>query len=254
LTDQCYGRTAADEYPYALSVSPGQRLTVDLQVGLATEIEGQITDSAGDPVSNVSVYITNQAGSGDGQVWTDSNGDFDFYQLTPGDYTVCYGAGYAAPQPVTGYLDGCWQNKPADGAGDPVHAVAGQVSTVNPVLMSAGGVAGTATASSGNPASYIYVTAVGSDGGVIEGTYADYQGNYQLTGLPIASVAVCFGAAWQGWQPICYANAPDYRTATPVTLTPGSVVTGIDVQVTASTSPQVGVNRPALAQRVSRAA
>jgi len=42
--------------------------------------------------------------------------DFDLYQLTPGDYTLCYSGAYAAPQPVTGYLDGCWQNKPVDGA------------------------------------------------------------------------------------------------------------------------------------------
>ncbi len=251
-TDQCYGRTAADEYPYALSVSAGQRFTIDLQVGLATEIEGRITDSAGDPVSNVSVYILNQAGNNDGQVWTDSNGDFDLYQLTPGDYTVCYGGGYASPQPVTGYLDGCWQNKPVGGTGDPVHTVAGQVSTVNPVLMDAGGVSGTVTDSSGNPASYIYVTAVGSDGSILASTYADYQGNYQLIGLPIAPVAVCIGA-W-GYQPVCYANAPDYQSANLVTPTAGTVVTGIDIQVTPSTSSQVGVNRPDLAQRNSRTA
>jgi len=252
LTDHCYGRTAADEYPYALSVNPGQRLTIDLQVELATEIEGRITDSAGDPVSNVSVYITNQAGTNDGQVWTDSNGDFDLYQLTPGDYTLCYSGAYAAPQPVTGYLDGCWQNKPVDGTGDPVHGVAGQVSTVNPVLMDAGGIAGTVTDSSGSAASYIYVTAVGSDGSILASTYADYQGNYQLTGLPIAPVAVCT-AGW-GYQQVCYADAPDYQSATLVTPTAGTMVTGVDFQVTAGTSPQVGVNRPGPAQRASRTA
>jgi len=250
LTDQCYGRTPADEHPYGLAVNPGQRYTVDLQVQLAAEIEGQVTDSAGNPVANATVYITNQAGSNDGQAWTDSNGDFDLYQLIPGDYTLCYSGGYGSPQPVTGYLDGCWQDKSANSTGDPVHAVGGLVSTVDPVLQAAGGIAGTVTDSSGNPASYIYVTAVGSDGSILGSTYADYQGNYQLTGLPITPVAVCTGG-W-GYQQVCYADAPDYQSATLVTPTAGTMVTGINIQVTASTSAQVGVNRPNLAERASR--
>jgi Carboxypeptidase regulatory-like domain len=253
-TDQCYGRTAADPYPYALSVSPGQRLTVNLQIALASEVEGRITDAAGNPISGVWVYFTNQAGVSGGQVTTDGNGEFDLFGLTPGDYTMCFSTYWAYPVPVTGFLDSCWQDKPAGGPGDPIHAVAGQVSTVNPVLASAGGVAGTVTDSSGNPVSSIEVTVVGSDGTTVGATSTDWQGNYQITGLPVTAVAVCIDPGWYGYQPVCYANAPDYRSATLVTLTAGTVVSGIDVQVTDSASPQVGVNRPQLARRVSRAA
>ncbi|HEU5269833.1 MAG TPA: carboxypeptidase-like regulatory domain-containing protein [Jatrophihabitans sp.] len=253
-TDQCYGRTAADPYPFALTISPGQRFTIDLQIGVATEIEGRVTDSAGDPVSGVTVYITNEAGASGGQLGTDGNGEFDFWALTPGDYTVCYDASYAYPAPATGYLNGCWQNQPADGTADPVHAVAGLASTVNPVLAGAGGVAGTVTDSSGNPVGGIPVTVVGSDGTALGGIYTDWDGNYQVTGLPVTAVAVCVDGSWYGYQSVCYANAPDYRSATTVTLAAGSLVSGIDIQVTASASPQVGVNRPDLAQRVSRTA
>ena len=132
--DQCYGRTAADPYPFALTISPGQRFTIDLQIGVATEIEGRITNSAGDPVSGVTVYFANQAGASGGQLSTDGNGEFDFWALTPGDYTMCFSTFLAYPAPATGFLDSCWQDKPAGGPGDPIHAVAGQASTVNPVL------------------------------------------------------------------------------------------------------------------------
>ena len=86
---------------------------MNLQIGLASEIEGRITDAAGNPISDVWVYLTNQAGVSGGQVNTDSNGEFDLFGLTPGDYTMCFSTYSAYPLPATGFLDSCWQDKPA---------------------------------------------------------------------------------------------------------------------------------------------
>jgi hypothetical protein len=248
---QCYGQTSTDRYPYAVSISPGQQVTADVQLALATEIVGRVTDSAGDPISSVLVQLTDQDGNFAGNLYTDGYGNVDFYQLPAGDYTICFDASYANPAPPAGYLNSCWQDRAPGQPGDPVHTVAGQVSTVNATLASAGGVAGTVTDSSGSPVSYLPIQILAADGTLLADGQTDYAGNYQITGLPTVPVAVCFNPySWQGYLASCYANAPDYHSATLVTLTPGTIVSGIDASLAPDTSAQAPVNRPALSGRV----
>ena len=83
------------------------------------------------------------------------------------------------------------------------------------------------------------------DGATVGAIYTDWQGDPQITGLPVTAVAVCVDGGWYGYQPVCYANAPDYRSATLVTLTAGTIVSGIDVQLTDSASPTGRRRQPA---------
>ncbi|HTZ42931.1 MAG TPA: hypothetical protein VMB79_03650, partial [Jatrophihabitans sp.] len=72
----------------------------------------------------------------------------------------------------------------------------------------------------------------------------DWQGGYQLTGLPAVPLAVCFVPGWQAYQPQCYANAADAGTATPITPVAGQVSAGIDaVLAPGATSGTVTQNR-----------
>ncbi len=232
---QCYQGTAADQGPYALQLATGQHAVINRQLTIGTAIGGRVTDASGTPVQSVTVRLADSAGNSVGQpAYTDSDGKYLFDQLFPGDYTVCFDPEYVYPRPDNGYVGSCWHDQPAHHAGDPVHAVAGVVSTgIDGTLVAGGKVTGTVTDSAGNPVGGMTVQALYSDGTVITGTSTDYSdGSYQLIGLPAVPVAVCVvPMPWDSYRAGCYAHAADYTTATPVTVSSGATVSGIDLRL-----------------------
>jgi hypothetical protein len=250
---QCYGGTPADEFPYVVPLATGQHAIVDAALVVGTAITGRVTDAEGNPVQGVTVQIVDLAsGKGVNPDYTDGNGNYSFYQLFPGDYSVCFDPQTVYPQPPTGYVAGCWKDQAPNRPGDPVHAVAGVISSgIDATLATGGRITGTVTDAAGNPVGGIAVHALYADGTVVSDGYTDWQdGSYQLSSLPAIPVAVCFDPSWQPYQPACYAHAADYHTATLTTAAAGVTVSGIDMQLSDSTAARV--NRPTLSQAAKR--
>jgi hypothetical protein len=237
---QCHGGTPADQHPYAVALATGQHATVDAALSLGTAITGRVTDAEGNPVQSVTVRLTNLAGAGGSPLpgYTDGDGNYTFYQLFPGDYSVCFDPQTVYSQPPTGYVPGCWHDQAPNRPGDPVHAVAGVISSgIDATLATGGQITGAVTDAAGDPVGGIIVHARYSDGTVVTTGYTDWQdGSYQLTALPALPIAVCFDPNGQPYQPACYANATDYHTATLTTAGPGATVSGIDMRLAESTA------------------
>ncbi|WP_270182938.1 carboxypeptidase regulatory-like domain-containing protein [Alkalihalobacillus sp. CinArs1] len=71
------------------SLLPGASTVVDIELTPAPgNIVGTVTDSDGNPLSNVSVRIIDDQGLLVGTILTDSNGGYVFNGLAPGNYTV----------------------------------------------------------------------------------------------------------------------------------------------------------------------
>lgn len=243
---QCLGESSDPGYPYVVTLATGQRAVVDFTLAVGTAITGRVTDADGNPVGGVAVRLTDLGdGAGSSTGYTDGDGNYSFYQLFPGDYSVCFDPQNTYPQPATGYLATCWHDQSPPSTGDPVHAVAGVISSGIDATLTAGGrITGVVTDPAGNLLGGIFVHALSADGTVIADGYTDWQdGSYQLSALPAVPVAVCFDPSWQPYQPVCYAHAADYHTATMITAASGMTVSGIDAQLSDSTA---ALNRAAL--------
>lgn len=252
---QCYGETPADPTPYSVAVSSRQQSIANAQLSLGGAIAGRVVDSAGAPVFSAYVRVIDLATNSIVQsyLYTDSDGNYGLYSLKPGDYSVCIDPSTVYQPPPTGLVPTCWQDESAQQAADPVHVVAGTISDIDVTMPIGGAISGTVTDSAGNTLSSVTVQALYADGTVAASSYTDYYGNYQFTALPDVPLAVCFRSNWQSLQPVCYANAADYSSATLVTAGSGQSVTGIDQQMVASTSGLAGVNRPGISGLASRA-
>ncbi len=254
---QCYGTTPGDPSAPTVAVRSGVTTVANIQLSYGAAVAGHVTDSAGNAVSSVNVVVTDLTTNTVQQDYTDDNGDFGFFGLPADDYTVCYDPtnssvpadGYTAPP--TGFVAGCWRNEAPQQAPDPVHTVAGSISQTDITLATGGEVNGTLTDSDGNPIMSATVTVLYADGTQVTGGYTGYDGRYQIDSLPAVPVAICFEAGWQGFDSACYANAPDYQSATLVTIGAGQTLT-IDQQLATSTTGQAGVNRPSASTAISR--
>lgn len=76
---------------YSVAVKPEQEQTLDLVVGMAAEASGQVVDAMGTPVPGVFVQcvrLDSYGGEIDDQALTDSQGNFTFTDVFPGNYRL----------------------------------------------------------------------------------------------------------------------------------------------------------------------
>ncbi|MEO7261336.1 MAG: carboxypeptidase regulatory-like domain-containing protein [Jatrophihabitantaceae bacterium] len=231
--DECYD----DQPPHSNSAMPvavnlGQTSTgVNAALAEAGAITGQVTDPSGAPVSDVGVKVwvygaSQFAGAG----VSDSSGGYTAQGLPTGSYTVCFDGSYAVSAAAPyGYTTSCTDDVLM------VDVVAGQATTFDKTVATAGAVGGAVTGDNG-PVAGVWVSVHDSSGSQLTSTPTAGNGSYQFNGLASDQVTVCFDPTYTagGYQRTCYGAQAD-GSGSPITVTAGQLSTA-DVQLSQGAS------------------
>jgi 5-hydroxyisourate hydrolase-like protein (transthyretin family) len=229
---QYYDHTSAEGETTAVPVSPGNATaSIDAALEQGARIAGTVTDEAGEPVEDVTVCAeVAKARFTFGEcATTGADGTYTIHRIRSGKYIVRFAHG---PTPGN-YLNQYFDDEPSRKLADPVEASApGTVSGIDAQLHAGGRIEGTITDQLGAPpiqnarACAFEIGAEGEGGQRCGFTAAD--GTYAIESLPTGSYEVVFSAADQGFGSERWNDQPVDETGTPVAVTAGATVTGID--------------------------
>ena len=192
-------------------------------VAATTGISGTVTGTSANPLGSICVSVFDQETDievSDPDFRTDPSGNYATGELEPGVYYVVF-------------VDCGGHNVLSNDQND-VSVTAGNVTTVNAVLNTAGNITGTVTDASDDPLSDICLEVFKSDPFigwylVRNGLGTDSNGNYDVWGLAGGSYAIkFFDCGSHGAITEYYEDKPDLFSATPITVIAGSVTSGID--------------------------
>jgi len=193
---------------------------VDAVLLRAGSVSGVVTDSAGDPISGVVVYVYDESYYSVGSATTDSAGLYSVGGLASGEYRVEF-ISYRR------VLTEWFQDQPDFDSATPVVVVEGSnTSGVDAVLTRTGSISGAVTDTLGAPVEGVRVyVRVGSGSW---GNLTDSSGAYSLDGLAPGEYRVEFrdydGVFLSEW----FDDKSDFDSATPVVVTEGSETGGVD--------------------------
>ena len=225
--DECY-----DNHPQppsdggtSIPVTLGQISTgIDATLDAAGAITGRVSDSNGVPLAHIPVSVYG-GGRDTTVVDTDSTGAYTLKGFATGSYSVCFDGSYtisaAAPY---GYTNTC------DEGGAIVDVTAGETTTLNGRLEAAGAIGGTVSGDDG-PLAGVWVLATNSTNTVSRYATTDWDGSYQLPGLPPGEeVTVCFDPTYSAgtYLRACYGD--ESGSATPVTVSSAQLRT-VDIRL-----------------------
>ncbi len=196
--------------------------TVDAQLAENGDIQGTITDSHGNPVTNAEIAVLDSSGDDVSGAETDSDGHYLANGLPYGDYTVDISE-YPDTHGYTEFLSGTVSvtktnfDKQLDHVMEVGGAISGTITTLNDSSHQPEEVIVTATSTTSSFSKYIFVTPT-----------TGLTSTYTLDGLPTDTYTVEFDPqddntfASQWWKSSYSAD-----TATHVSVTAGAAVTGI---------------------------
>ena len=230
---------------------------INASLTTAGSISGNVTNESGQPLQGVHVNIY-KLDSTSGQ-WlptgwadTDASGNYAAVGLQTGDYKVGFSfSGYCfSPGCVpSNYSPQYYNGKPDLNSADTVSVTAGSTTTgINASLAAGGSITGTVTDGSGQPLQNISVGAylldsVSGQWYQVGSANTDAGGHYSISGLQSADYKVgfftrCFfpGCTTGNYAPEYYNGKPDMGSADSVSVTAGSVTSGIDASLGAAGS------------------
>lgn len=223
LAKQWYDRADLRAQAQTIQLVAGQdRTGVDAKLRSVQGISGTVRDPEGTPVASVrvAVYPKGQNVYAD-YTYTDSNGRFFTHDLPAGDYDV-----QLRPAANSGLATQWFDGARVRGDAKPVTVSTG-LTDVTAELARGATISGRVTDAQGDPVPGVQVSAEMRD----EYRYAqtDSNGDYRIQGLASGKFRVQFDAyATDNFLSEWYDNAAGPDVATPVPVTPGSSVTGVD--------------------------
>ena len=233
---ECYHDRTFAEGGTPVPVAAAARSTVDESLDPAAAIAGTVTATGGGPLTNVSVTVTGADGSSYFG-WTGTDGTYTVGGLRSGEYTVCFDPTNVQGGAVAGYLAECFDDQPDIGTATPVAVSAPDTTRADAVLAEAGGIVGQVTGSDGAPLAGVAVSASPTSTAGFGFAITEADGSYRINGLRTDDYTVCFDTssvhepAPTGYVAECYDNLPFNFAGTPVSVTIGSVTSGIDAQL-----------------------
>ena len=185
-------------------------------------------DSSGAGISNLPVEALNTDGSLAASGSTGSDGGYTLTGLAPGSYTLEFLNGFAAPTLASQY----WQDEPTLSSADFFTVAAGDALTGYDAHLAVGGsITGTVLdGSAGNsPAAGAGIN-VYENGSLVNGfVQTDSNGSYTFTGLAPGNYEVQFQAGYPSTDAIqWWKDATSESSATPIAITDGTTVSGIN--------------------------
>jgi hypothetical protein len=237
-------------------VSAGKTATgISAAMSAAGAISGTVTAGSGGGVSDVTVDIYTRSGGYVTQAITDGSGGYSITGLVPSatGYTVCFDVSAIAS---AGFASQCYQSIPwTAGQTVPSGTKAVPVSAaktaagVNAALVTGGSITGTVSTSAAGALAGVKVDIFDHTGNSIATATTLPDGSYSMTGLPVSAAGdkVCFdagaatgGTSKTGYAGQCYkgvawtGSSPLPPGITPVPVTAGGTVTGINVKLAAA--------------------
>jgi hypothetical protein len=217
------------------AVTPGK----DFALVSGGRISGTLTNAAGGaPIANASVQIFNQTGTSLDFVNTNGVGQYLSTGLPTGTY-------FARTSNSLGFRNELYDDIPCvpfctPTSGTPISVTAGATTpNIDFALLSGGSISGSVTvAGSGTPLASISVHVHTSTGAFATNAFTDGSGNYTVTGLSpgtyYAKTAVTGGQYYldELYQEMSCAPACSVTTGTPLTVTAGNTVTGVNFTLT----------------------
>ena len=204
-----------------LIVVERQRLAdIDFELVEGGAITGQVTDDHGVALRNVSLQVisrTPEQQRFSTRMYHD--GSFVVPGLPAGDYVVCVRTDYAEPvdgvRPAQGYADECFDDVPFNLSltdPTPITVVAGQTTPdVDFALEPGATLRGTVTGA-GSPAAQplesVYVTLYSADGDLVDVTFTDAAGEFELVGRSPGQYVLCFEGTESGHGSECWDDVP----------------------------------------------
>ena len=205
---------------------------VDFLLNKGARVAGQVEDSQNSqPLAGVSVAVFNAAGLQATNAVTNAAGEY----LTPDGLAA---GTYHARANGIGYLNQLFANLPCVGncvptSGTGINVPAsGTLSGIDFSLQAGGRIAGTVTAAGGAPVAGLAVAAFNSSGALVGFGTTNVAGAYITGGLPSGTYYVRFNNSL-GYVNEVYPDLPcigcdPQNIGTPITVTAGSTVSGID--------------------------
>ena len=219
-----------------MSTTAGSASTgVDAELTTGITVSGTVTDSGGNPIPGINVWVNpDSSGSGAG-AQTDANGNYTTSGLAPGSYRVQFSANGPDPAWATQF----WNDQPSWNSSTLLtisDADTPNRAGIDAVLDQAATITGTVTDPHGAPVAGECVNTVvpsgqGYDG--IANTNTGSDGTYALTGLPATPVLVLFQDCNQSGPYVdqWWDNQPDPSTALTIPLVAGATTPGIDAHL-----------------------
>ena len=225
-----YGGASATTF----QVTDGQTTSnINGQLITGGAIGGTVTNSAHQPVANVSVQIINLATGYYYSTQTGSNGTYLLDGLPGGGYQLEF-----LPEGGEDYVYQYYPDESNAAAAQPVAVSAGQTSHADASLATAATISGKVTDATGAPVSGIrvFVDNYGGSGvnyvSTTEST-TDSNGNWSVIGLPTGTYQVEFVPPYPSIYAFQYYDAATGENPpTPVTLTAGTTTSNIDAALT----------------------
>jgi len=237
LTQFFHERPTIDSADPVSVVFGTPREGVNAVLAPAGHISGTVTDTHGSNLANISVNVFASADdyqNGNPTAWTQTaaDGTYDLGGLPAGSgYIVRF------DDDNTGnHVEQFYDHQPSSDSARPVSVTAGETTEgIDATLALAGHITGAVTDANGAPLPGIWVNVYASlddynNGNGLTGTQTDQHGFYDLNSVPAGDgYIVEFSDSDNGaYLPQCYLGQATAATATPVTVTFGVPLTGID--------------------------
>ncbi|XAS71270.1 carboxypeptidase regulatory-like domain-containing protein [Micrococcaceae bacterium Sec5.1] len=243
--DQWHSNAVSFETATAVSLTAGQDLTgINATLVKGATIAGKVTAPAGIDVNGASVelYKASSENSFVGSAYVNSDGTYKFIGLQAGSYKLKFAGG------DTGALDQWHSNAASFGAATAVDITSGQDLTgINATLVKGATISGKVTAPAGVTLqnSRVYVYKANDPNSYVVSTYPASDGSYKIIGLPAGTYKVKFGGNNTGALEQWYNNTASFDTATPVALTVGQDLTGVNATLVKGATISGKVTAPA---------
>lgn len=213
----------------AVTVVAGGATTVDGELAVGASIAGVVTDEAGQPLENVSVWAHPVDDGGYPMVVSTSiDGTYALTGLRAGSYRVQFDTRMAALN-----VAGEWWDDAPDAASAAVLSLTnGEVAGGIDAGLAAGGeISGTVLDGAGAPMSGVHVVVRTSDDAEANDVWTDADGSYAVRGLAAGSYRLGFFADVEGGVTLSewWENAPDFASADDLEVEAATAVPGIDV-------------------------
>jgi hypothetical protein len=199
-------------------------------------ISGTVRDSGLNPVAGICVSADPVGGGVPPQpVITEPDGEYQLIGIEAGTYTVQFDSCDSPNNLVTEWYD----DQPSPATADELTLTTGETMTgVDAVLATGGSISGTVLRANGLPADGAEVRVTTPSGTLVEGRFADENGDYTVDQLGTGSYRVEFLPP-AGSEDVSewYDDAADVASATPVGVTIGANTPGIDAQLSGDAVP-----------------
>jgi len=233
-----YNHVLGGSFANWVHVPPGQTVTLDYVLSPGGIISGRVTDTGGNGIADVSVRVL-EAYTGTSVVnkVTDGNGNYTLQGLIGGNYHIFFNTDNTQVSYVPEYYD----NKQGLRSAEIIAITPGQtIPGVDAVLAAGASISGRITdASSGNPVPDIDIYAItSSDTTAGCYSYTDENGDYILKGLPTGNFKINFNSYYYNmtydgiYNDQWFSEKTTYDTATPLAVTAGQTISGINAALT----------------------